>query len=308
MTANQVLTQDQVNQYHHQGFVVVQGLLADALLKGAQENMTADHPSAECYFTAPNKFPLYSRTQFSLKRFPFNALEVNRLLIAESILAAAKQLLHSQDIRLNKGEFWAKYAGAIDYDQAFHRDFGNHTLLVPRRDQRYKELSIFIYLSDVDEQSGPTAVLPRPLTDSIAFGETRLPDNLSFKTEDEECLALGPAGSVLFYSYDVFHRGTQLTGVGKARMAVLGDYRSSEATWISRQGWPEAGLQQAMIEFLVSATPQQRALFDIPLPGHRYWNEQTLNDMGIRYKDMDLEPYRERLEPTEAVFMGSVED
>ncbi|MDE0758049.1 MAG: hypothetical protein OSB45_07800 [Pseudomonadales bacterium] len=136
MTANQVLTQDQVNQYHHQGFVVVQGLLADALLKGAQENMAADHPSAECYFTAPNKFPLYSRTQLSLKRFPFNALEVNRLLIAESILAAAKQLLHSQDIRLNKGEFWAKYAGAIDYDQAFHRDFGNHTLLEPRRDQR----------------------------------------------------------------------------------------------------------------------------------------------------------------------------
>ena len=83
MTTNQVLTQDQVNQYHHLGFVVVQGLLADTLLKGAQDNMTADHPSAVHYFADPDKFPLYSRTQFSLKRFPFNAHEVNRLLKRE---------------------------------------------------------------------------------------------------------------------------------------------------------------------------------------------------------------------------------
>ncbi len=30
-------------------------------------------------------------------------------------------------------ELWAKYSGAIDYDQPLHRDFGNHTMTVPKR-------------------------------------------------------------------------------------------------------------------------------------------------------------------------------
>jgi hypothetical protein len=287
-----MLTLDQVRQYHQRGFLLLPAFLDEGLLKSAQANLSLDHPSAQAYFKDPDQYPLYSQTQFSLKRFPFSSIEVNRLLVSDCILGAAKQLLGSDDIRLNKGELWAKYAGAIDYDQAFHRDFGNHTLLVPRQDQRYKELSIFIYLSDVDEQSGPTAVLPRPLTDPIAFAEMQLPETLSFEPQQEEFLAVGPAGSVLFYSYDVFHRATQMTGCGKARMTVLGDYRCADAVWISRQGWPEAGHQRAMVEFLSSATPHQRALFDIPLPGHHYWNEQTLRDMASRYQGMDMEPYR----------------
>jgi len=292
-----MLSEDEVRQYHQQGFLLLPAWLDKDLLAPAQANLAADHPSADAYFKDPAQYPLYSQTQFSLKRFPFSSIEVNRLLVADRILSAAKQLIGSEDIRLNKGELWAKYAGAIDYDQAFHRDFGNHTLLVPRRDQLYKELSIFILLSDVDEQSGPTAVLPRTLTDPIPFAEMQLPENRSFVPEQEEFLAVGPAGTVLFYSYDVFHRATQMTGYGKARMMVLGDYRCAEAAWISRQGWPEAGHQPSMIEFLSSVTPQQRALFDIPLPGHHYWNEQTLTDMASRYPGMDLAPYRKGAEP-----------
>jgi hypothetical protein len=36
-------------------------------------------------------------------------------------------------LSLYKVELWAKYSGAANYDQPLHRDFGNHTLVVPRR-------------------------------------------------------------------------------------------------------------------------------------------------------------------------------
>jgi hypothetical protein len=31
--------------------------------------------------------------------------------------------------------------------------------------------------------------------------------------------------------------------------------------------------------------------FGFPPPGHEYWNEQTLHDVGRRYPGMDMEPY-----------------
>jgi hypothetical protein len=46
-----------------------------------------------------------------------------------------------------------------------------------------------------------------------------------------------------------------------------------------------------MQEFIEGINVKQRNLFDIPPPGHPYWNTQTLKDMQIRYPGMDLTPY-----------------
>ena len=207
------------------------------------------------------------------------------------MLEAVRQLIEHDDIRFSKGEFWAKYSGAINYDQGFHRDFGNHTLLVPRTDHRYKECTTFIFLSDVDAGSGPTALLPRTLTDDISFGMNRLPEDLAFIPSEDEILATGPAGTVLFYSYDVFHRGTDIRTPGQARFMVLGDYHHPDAPWIDRQGWADLGGHPHMHEFMTRATPEQRCCFNLPPPGHEYWNEQTLNDMAVRYKGIDVSAY-----------------
>jgi hypothetical protein len=43
------------------------------------------------------------------------------------------------------------------------------------------------------------------------------------------------------------------------------------------------------------ATPREMALFGVPLPGHEYWNDQTVRDVGLRYPGMDLTPYRAAL-------------
>ncbi|MEM7015814.1 MAG: phytanoyl-CoA dioxygenase family protein [Pseudomonadota bacterium] len=292
----QSLTAAQIEQFHRDGYLLVPGLIDPELLARAQRGITNDHPSPEQYFDNPDEFPRYNQSQFAgIKRFPYSDFSLNYLAISDNMINAVKALMGTDDIRMVKGEFWAKYSGAIDYDQMFHRDFGNHTLVVPRTDHRYKEVTTFIFLHDVTPDCGPTAVLRRQLTDDISFGKNRLPKNMSFDPEIEEVLATGPAGTAMFYSYDVFHRGTQIKSENTARYMVLTDYRRADAPWIDRHAWPEHGNNEYMREFIEKITPAQRCLFNIPLPGHEYWNEQTVTDMGVRYENMDMTPYREAL-------------
>ena len=42
-------------------------------------------------------------------------------------------------------------------------------------------------------------------------------------------------------------------------------------------------------------TPAQRECLDFPAAGHDYWNEQTIDDVQLRYPEMDMEPYRRGL-------------
>jgi hypothetical protein len=47
----------------------------------------------------------------------------------------AQRLVGREDLRAYSIEAWAKYTGAADYDQYLHRDYLNHSLLVPAPDQ-----------------------------------------------------------------------------------------------------------------------------------------------------------------------------
>jgi hypothetical protein len=283
------LTDDHVAQYHREGYALIPDFLDPDTLAAAQAAVSANHPTGEQYFADPGAYPKYAQTQFSLSKFPFGEYDTNRLAIYEPMLAAARRVLGTDDIRLTKGELWAKYAGAIDYTQSLHRDFANHTLVVPRADHRYKELTTFLFLSDVGVDDGPTALLPRTFSDDIPLGINRLATPESWA--EKEVLATGPAGSLLLYSYDVFHRGTNLIGEQAARFMILLDYRRADAPWIARQGWPDHGNHPRMIEFIERITAQQRCLFDIPAPGHEYWNEQTIGDMQRRYRGANLADY-----------------
>jgi len=50
-------------------------------------------------------------------------------------------------LHLYKMELWAKYAGAIGYDQPYHFDYGNHSLVVPKLDSSHIQMTCFILLS-----------------------------------------------------------------------------------------------------------------------------------------------------------------
>lgn len=286
------LNDEQLAQYHDQGFLALPGFISGEVLTAAKAALSIHYPAPEEYFAQPDRFESLSKSQFAgLVNFPFGSFDLNRLLVTDATLSVARQLLGDDDIRLAKGELWAKYQGAINYDQDFHRDFGNHTLVVPRADHRWKELTTFLYLSDVSRETGATAIIPRQLTDKISLGEDRLPKE--HPARQEAVPVEGEAGTLVLYSYDVFHRGVEMTRPGSSRFMVLADYSRRDAPWIDRHAWPHHGLNPNMIDFIERITPDQRSLMDFPPVGHAYWNEQTLTDIQVRYPNMDVSPYRE---------------
>jgi hypothetical protein len=67
----------------------------------------------------------------------------------------AERSLGSPDLHLCNANLWAKYAGAIDYDQVHHRDFVNHSLVVPNRVEPGRQMTSFVLLSHVTRKTGP---------------------------------------------------------------------------------------------------------------------------------------------------------
>jgi ectoine hydroxylase-related dioxygenase (phytanoyl-CoA dioxygenase family) len=286
-----MLTADQLQRFDEDGFVVVPDVLdadeASELLHAAWENF----PAPEQYFADPESFAHLVATPFSgLANFPWVSPRLNRLAAHPRILAIVRQILGVDDIRLYKGELWAKYGGATDYDQHHHRDFGNHTLVVPTLTaRRWMQVTTFTYLCDVDESNGATAAVPKQHSANIPMGERRTqPGDL----RDCEVLAAGAAGSTLFYSTEVFHRATAIKDPTASRFTVLLDYKSADNSWTNKHAFGHLGQKREMIEFVTNVDPDTRTLLDIPAPGHPYWTTQTIADMEVRYPGIDMEPYR----------------
>ena len=105
--------------------------------------------------------PGVARSQFDgLRTGPWQSWDLNRLAFHPDLVDLAERFLGSADLHLYNAELWAKYAGAVDYEQVHHRDFVNHTLVVPDRGDPGRQMTSFVLLSDVDEEEGPTKVVP----------------------------------------------------------------------------------------------------------------------------------------------------
>jgi hypothetical protein len=279
-----------LDEVRERGFTVVEDFLSGDELAAAREALWLHYPRPEEYFTDPEKYPDFGRSQFSgLYLFPYKSWHLNRLAFHPDLVDAAERLLGSADLELYKVELWGKYAGAIDYDQAHHYDYGNHSLVVPRADGRFRQMTTFLLLSDVTELDGPTKVLPLDLTRDIPYVPRVLPMGEMF---DREVAATGPAGSLLIYHTGVLHRGSNFAALGRSRFALLADYQARGAPWAGKMSWPGRALDPNMTEVFLRASPRERDLFGWPPPGHEYWNEQTLAGVAARYPGIDLTPYR----------------
>ena len=83
-----------------------------------------------------------------------------------------------------------------------------------------------------------------------------------------------------------------MTSTTASRFTVLADYKAADASWTNKHAFGHLGQRPEMIEFVTNVDPATRTLLDIPAPGHPYWTEQTIADMGVRYPGIDMSPYR----------------
>jgi len=279
-----------LDEVRERGYALVEGFLAPDELKAAQQALWLHFPSPEEYFADPAAHADFARSQFAgVEEFPYRSWDLNRLAFHPDLVDAAERFLRTTDLHLYKVELWAKYSGAVNYDQPLHRDFGSHSLVVPRPGDRYQQLTSFIYLSDVTEEDGPTRIVPYGQGSDVPF----TPLYLEFGAmADREVSAVGPAGSLLVYRTDILHRGSDFTGAGRARFSLLADYQVRGTTWGGKMAWPKQAPQR-WAKLMPRCSVRERDLFGFPRPGDDYWNEQTLAEVGLRYPGMEMRPYRQ---------------
>jgi hypothetical protein len=282
------------------GFVVLPGYLSRADIRAAQSRLAEVFPTGdEFHDDADHDRNERFRDEFGgIVDFPFGPVELSLLAVHERMIWLAEGLLGTDDVRVYSIEAWAKYTGAASYDQSHHRDYLNHSLLVPAPGQPPAQVEMFLYLSDVPAALGPPSyVALRHTRDLPALpnwyppvGGVRDAEHPGWVAEeaspqlyDVEVSATGDAGTVVAYRIETFHRGTELVAPRGARFTVHASFRRADAEWIGRRGWAGAATAPSWDSFVAGATPRQLRLFGFPAPGHPYWTAETLDGLARRY-------------------------
>jgi Phytanoyl-CoA dioxygenase (PhyH) len=268
-----------LSDLRERGYLVCEGFLGPEELAQAQSMLWRHFPRPEEYFADPAAHAWLARSQFAgIITGPWQSWDLNRLTFHPDLLDLAQRFLGSDDLRLYEAELWAKYAGAVDYDQCHHRDFGNHTLVVPKRSDLPTQMQSLILLSDVTEEDGPTKVVPLAVGEGVAYwpdslvhgghnlAQTYLPAGTFAQ---EEISVTGPAGTLFSYRPDVLHRGSRMTGERSARFTVSAHYDVWAPRWTGRIAWPARALGPDWCELIERATPRERSVFGFAVPGHR---------------------------------------
>jgi hypothetical protein len=283
-------------QWEKEGWCLLEGLLPAEMVAAARAALPVLFPTAEEFAAdadpARNQ-PFRDDSHRVMPRFPFEAGALNDLVVHDRIIDLAERCLEITDPRMYQAMLSAKYSGGAPSDeQLLHVDFGNHTLVVPRHEPGYQQLEMFVYLSDVTPETGATRIVPREMTSGIPVERMYLAPADYPDLYRAEVPASGPAGSILAYRPDVYHRGVCMTAPGAARFMLHVSYKPAATDWLGSFGLPNAGEDLSWYRFVGGATVRQLTVLGFPAPGHPYWSAQTLDGVAARYPMLDLSPWR----------------
>src|SRR5271170_1428192 len=269
-----------------EGFAILPGFLLARELAPALAELDMMFPSAGGFHDRTDpRHRRYLGDEFAgIDAFPFASPELSLLAVHDRLVSLAEMLLADSDIRIYSAEAWAKYTGAADYDQVLHRDYLNHTVLVPTAAPAYQQLEMFVYLVDVPDELGPPHSVSRASTAGLPARPNWYPRANGSDGEGvfvavdgspdlyaAEVSAAGPAGTVVAWGPGTFHRGTALTAPRGARYTLHLSYRAAAAEWGQRHAWAGRSHEAAWYRFVARASPRQLQLFGFPPPGHPFW-------------------------------------
>jgi Phytanoyl-CoA dioxygenase (PhyH) len=288
------------------GLLILPGFIPAEELKSAVAELDLMFPSAEGFHGGidPRRERFIGDEFAGIDTFPFASTELSLLAVNHRVLELAEALLDDDDIHIYGAEAWAKYTGACDYDQDMHRDYLNHTILVPSTTPGCRQVEMFVFLVDVPEELGPPHLVSRRHTANLPAvpnwflkqgkesSSRYVTDSGSPRLYEAEISGAGPAGTVIAFEPGTFHRGTQLTAPGGVRYSMHLCFRPSSLQWGQRVGWASRSFSGEWVEFVCRATPRQLQTFGFPPPAHPYWTPETLAGMALRYPELDLTPWR----------------
>jgi hypothetical protein len=305
---------DEVTRWREDGWVLLEGLVAAEEIDAALPDLHLIFPTAEAYrsdpegetrrrlgapaepqdaFPWPATGPGFRPEQHRwMGAFPFPGDgRLNRLVVHPSVVDFATRALGNEDLRIYQHQVSAKYAGITNYEQPMHTD-RNHSWVPAVGCAPWWQLQLFLYLSDVDEGTAPTHVVP--VHDSLGR-RTTWP--LVMPERDPELYAAelaapGVRGSVLAYRADVFHRAVDLVEPGGARFILNLAYKHAGQDWIGYHTAQSRATSPHWVAFVEASTPEQLALFGFPPPGHPIWDEALLEATRRLYPGLDLGPWR----------------
>lgn len=241
----------------------------------------------------------FNDAQFqNFRAVPFDCSPALNLIgVHPALIRFAQQALQTEHVHLYQCQAWAKFTGEADYDQPFHCDFSNHTLVGPSEQQHLNPVTIISYFTDVTEAHGPMHYVPRSQSADIGGPEESLTRDrarqaeLQTKLGARACSTAAPAGSAFAYGIDVYHRGTNLTAPRGHRYAVMACFKDARDSTIGYHAWPFHHTQP-WANIIEHGTPEQLACFGVHPPGHPFWTATTLARAQARYPNWDLSAYR----------------
>ncbi len=296
---------DAAQAWQTDGFVILPGFLPAEELTSAVGELDLLFPSADGFHdgTDPRHERFIGDEFAGIDTFPFASTEISLAAVNHRILALAEALLGDDDVHLYGAEAWAKYTGACDYDQALHRDYLNHTVLVPSTTPGCQQVEMFVFLNDVPDELGPPHLVSRKHTADLPAvpnwllrsgqnGTDRFTAEADPQLYEAEVSGAGPTGTVIAFEPGTYHRGTQLSAPRGARYSMHLCFRPASLQWGQRVGWAAKSFTSEWFEFVSRATPRQLQALGFPHPGHPYWTPETLAGMALRYPRLDLSPWR----------------
>jgi hypothetical protein len=285
------------DQWDDDGWCIVEGAIPATELAAAQGALSRLFPSPEQMASEDDaSLALWRTWDAQWPEFPFHSSRLNALVLHDHVLDLAQGFLGTADPALYMGIVTAKYANqSSGYNQLLHTHFPNHSLLVPRHDAGFKQVEFFIYLTDVTAEDGATRFVSRTKTADIPVERHTLNYEDYADLYDDPSVAAAPAGSVVAYRPDVYHRSFDVSDTTRHRVMLHVSFKHRDATWGGYQAWPFRGFSPELSKFVQQATPRQLTAFGFPAPGHPYWDEATVAGVQARYPGLDMTAWRQAL-------------
>ena len=165
---NFTITEDQEISWREKGYALVDGLLPESLVKAAAEQIYT-------HFVGDVEDECKQRKDFGGLEYPTGLSALDDLILHPGLIKVAAKLLRTSDIRITQADAWGKYysldstSNSDNRDQRMHIDGWNHMLVAPCDWYAPASVAMIVYLSEVEECGGGTALVARKGKDDPVY-------------------------------------------------------------------------------------------------------------------------------------------